>query len=123
MERVVAIERLAPKEVEAMRDSQALGRRPWRSRSGGHRLLLLGLTLLVTTVSIYSITGRSSVEAATAPKGCCYCRQCHATAPACSNSIDMDSCVVTCRTAGCQSLVFGFVDTCQQGCGGMPASS
>ena len=104
----------------------------WKSRtdrrqpshpSTWRRLLSLAVTLVALSVSVYGIIGRSPVEATTAAKGCCYCRQCHTSAPACANAKDMDTCAATCRAGGCDSLVFGFVDTCQTGCGGMPAAS
>ena len=102
------------------------GRQRYRLRGSsrnGRRVVLLGLILFLVSFSLHGISGRSAVEAATSPKGCCYFRQCRGSGPACTNATNLDTCVASCRSAGCQSLVFGVVDTCQHGCGGMPVSN
>jgi hypothetical protein len=59
--------------------------------------------------------------------GCCVCRGTSGgtatTLRSCSDGVKVDACVTECKGQNADSVLFGYQQTCSQGCAGFPTQS
>lgn len=110
-----------------MRDSM---RKMWLMRHRGWAVagaIALLSAALLTASATATLADPVSALTASQISGCCVCRGTEGgnatTVRSCTDGIGVDSCVSQCRTQNADSIVFGYKQTCSQGCAGFPTQN
>ena len=106
-----------------MRKMRRMRQRRWAVAGA---IALLSAALVATSATV-TLADPARALSASQISGCCVCRGTEGgnatTVRSCTDGVVVDSCVSQCRTQNADSIVFGYKQTCSQGCAGFPTQS